>query len=254
MAEQTGIEWCDHTFNPWWGCVRVSPACQHCYAETFAKRTGNAVWGVDAPRRFFGTKHWQEPHKWNAAAKRAGVRRKVFCASMADVFEDRPDLVDPRADLFVTISETPDLDWLLLTKRPENIARLMPPYFGGRVWPNVWLGTTAENQEYADARIPYLLESPAVIRFVSYEPALGPVDFSRFLHGYPFTATLNWIIAGGESGYGFRPPDPQWFVAARDAAVAGGAAFYFKQWGGIRPKSNGALLDGVEWKQFPRVA
>lgn len=243
MSEKTGIEWTDHTFNPWWGCVRVSPACQHCYAETFAKRTGNAVWGVDAPRRFFGAKHWQEPYRWDAAAKRDGVRRKVFCASMADVFEDRPDLVEARAELFVVISETQNLDWLLLTKRPENIARLMPPYFRGAVWPNVWLGTTVENQEYADIRLPHLIDVPAVVHFVSYEPALGPVRFEDW--------PLEWIIAGGESGPGFRSPNPDWFRAVRDGCERDGTAFFFKQWGGLRPKTGGASLDGIEYKQFP---
>lgn len=254
MGQQTGIEWTDHTFNPWWGCVRVSPACQHCYAETFAKRTGNAVWGVEAPRRMFGAKHWQEPAKWNRAAAAAGVRRKVFCASMADVFEDRLDLIEPRGHLFGLIEATPMLDWLLLTKRPENIARLFPSDWRARRRDNVWLGTTVENQAYADARIPHLLAVPAVVHFVSYEPALGPVDFRKWTEGYPFVPTLDWIIAGGESGAGFREPDPEWFRDVRDVCAGRGVAFFFKQWGGLRPKTGGAALDGIEWKQFPRVA
>lgn len=245
MGEQTGIEWTDHTFNPWWGCVRVSPACQHCYAETFAKRTGNAVWGVDAPRRFFGDKHWQEPEKWNRAAAAVSVRRKVFCASMADVFEDRDDLLDARGRLFGLIEATRSLDWLLLTKRPENIVRLLPSDWLAHGPRNLWLGTTVENQEYADLRLPHLLEAPAAVRFVSYEPALGPVDF------HPWAEGLDWIIAGGESGVGFRTPEPQWFRDVRDQCQRHGLGFFFKQWGGLRPKAGGAELDGQTWKQFP---
>ena len=120
MSERTAIGWCDHTFNPWWGCQRVSDGCARCYAEAMAKRTGNPVWGPGA-RRFFGEKHWQEPVRWNAAAERLSVRRRVFCGSMCDVFEDRPDLVEPRGRLWRLIRATPHLDWLLLTKRPENI-------------------------------------------------------------------------------------------------------------------------------------
>jgi protein gp37 len=246
MGQQTGIEWTDHTFNPWWGCVRVSPACQHCYAETFAKRTGNAVWGVEAPRRMFGDKHWQEPAKWNRAAAAAGVRRKVFCASMADVFEDRPDLIDPRGRLFGLIEATPMLDWLLLTKRPENIARLLPSDWLTHPKRNVWLGTTVENQEYAEKRLAHLSAVRAEVRFVSYEPALGPVDFSAWIDD------LDWIIAGGESGPGFRQPEPKWFRDVRDQCALSGVGFFFKQWGGLRPKTGGAALDGVEWKQVPR--
>lgn len=219
MSENTKIEWCDHTFNPWWGCEKISPACAHCYAEGFAKRTGNAVWGKLAPRRFFGEKHWEEPLKWNAAAEKAGTRPRVFCASMADVFEEREDLVVPLARLMDLIRRTPNLDWLLLTKRPGNWwARLfgegeegegtvleffrrlgrsgMP---GTRGWEmlewladwaqnrpphNVWIGTTVEDQTRADERIPELLRIPARVRFLSCEPLLGPVDLSgaRLVH------------------------------------------------------------------------
>jgi len=126
VGTSTAIGWTDHTFNPWWGCERVSPGCQHCYAETFAKRTGNAVWGKAAPRRFFGPKHWAEPVKWNAAAAARGVPELVFCASMADVFEPRDDLNAERARLFELIEQTPFLIWQLLTKRPEAVTELAP--------------------------------------------------------------------------------------------------------------------------------
>lgn len=127
MGKDTGITWTDSTFNPWWGCEKVSPGCTNCYAATFDKRVGGDHWGAKAGRRFFGDKHWREPEKWNRDAAKSGERHRVFCASMADVFEDRDDLVQPRIRLFHLISETPNLDWLLLTKRPENIRR----FYGG---------------------------------------------------------------------------------------------------------------------------
>ena len=153
------IEWCHHTFNPWWGCVKISPGCAHCYADSFATRTGHDVGGPDAPRRFFGDKHWQEPLKWNEEAKAAGEPQRVFCASMADVFEDRPDLDDARFRLMELIDVTPWLRWLLLTKRPQNITPLMKRITNGNFpeafnfrdhMPNVWIGTTVEDQARAD--------------------------------------------------------------------------------------------------------
>lgn len=264
MGAQTGISWADHTFNPWWGCEKVSPACAHCYAETFSKRIGLKVWGPESERRFFGPHHWNEPLRWNKAAEKAGVRRRVFCASMADVFEDRPDLVQARADLFLTIEDTPWLDWLLLTKRPENIRRLLPGWWNGRPWPNVWLGTTVENQHFADERIPHLLAVPAVVRFLSVEPMLGPINLREMagrddwhidaLDTPDPTCRIHWVIAGGESGAQHRPSDPYWFRGLRDQCVSAGVAFHFKQWGGQNPKANGRELDGREWNEFPTVA
>jgi protein gp37 len=152
MGKNSHIEWTHHTFNPWWGCAKVSPACQHCYAEAWAKRVGARVWGAKAPRRFFGNDHWNEPLKWNSEAKKNRIRYRVFCASMADVFEDRIDLDLWRARLWDLIDATPYLDWLLLTKRPESVEKLSR---WGAVWPaNVWLGTTVENQECAEKRLP----------------------------------------------------------------------------------------------------
>lgn len=180
MGEKSSIEWTDHTFNPWWGCTRVSPGCVHCYAETFDKRVhgkDRAHWGVKAGRRFFGDKHWNEPLRWNASAAKAGVRERVFCASMADVFEDRPELVEHRARLFALILATPSLDWLLLTKRPEKMVRLAEEAGWEGDWPsNVWAGCTVEDQQRADERIPELLLVPAAVRFLSCEPLIGAVD------------------------------------------------------------------------------
>ena len=277
MAKNSSIEWTHHTFNPWWGCVKVSPACQHCYAETFSKRTGHGVWGQNSPRRFFGEQRWDEPIQWNAEAVATGERRRVFCASMADVFEERADLVPWRGKLWDTIKQTPMLDWLLLTKRPENIGEMVP---WTNDWPeNIWLGTTVETQKYVDERLPHLLKHKSKFRFLSCEPMLGEVDLkhwieannSKGLHG------IDWIIAGGESGSGARPMNPNWACKLRDQALSKGVAFHFKQWGQWAPsdhlapgytgkatvidgvemirlkskKNVGRSLDGTTWDEFP---
>lgn len=261
MGQTTAIEWADATFNPWWGCTRVSEACQHCYAEAFAKRTGHDVWGKGSERRFFGDKHWNEPLQWNANAERDGVRRRVFCASMADVFEDHPELPAQRDRLWRLIEETPNLDWLLLTKRPENVARMVPLEWLGD-WPaHAWLGTTVETQRWADVRIPLLLDVPARIHFLSCEPLLGPVvlrpewtelEIQAFGAGslacFP---RIDWVIAGGESGPKHRPSDPAWFRSLRDQCVDASILFLFKQWGGRTPKAGGRELDGETWSEVP---
>lgn len=282
MGETTAIGWTDHTFNPWWGCVKVSPACNNCYAEAFAKRTGNDVWGKTADRRFFGEKHWNEPLKWARKAEAEGVRRRVFCASMADVFEDRRDLDDARAQLWDLIGVCHSLDWLLLTKRPENVERLVPPWWADCGWPiNIWLGTTVEDQKRAEERIPVLAAIPAHTRFLSCEPLLGPLDLSRWLHlewmdalgpfdapasfrgdggwGREMFATLNgrcpsidWVIVGGESGPGHRLLNLAYARDLVDQAAAAEVACFFKQVGGRTPSAGGDQLDGRTWKEFPR--
>jgi protein gp37 len=270
MAKDSRIEWTHHTFNPWWGCVKVSPACANCYAETWAHRLGAKLWGRTAPRRFFTDDHWKHPFRWNAEAKRDGERRRVFCASMADVFEVRAELNSWRARLWPLIEQTQWLDWLLLTKRPKNVARMTP---WGAHWPeNVWLGTTAENQKHADLRIPELLELPARIHFISSEPLLGSLSIAKW-------KGIDWLIAGGESGHHARPTDPEWVRSLRDECRDSGVAFHFKQWGhwapelphGITPRQKvllstgdgvrtlygvgksaaGRVLDGRTWDQFP---
>ena len=254
MAEKTGISWTDHTFNPWWGCVRVSEACRHCYAETFANRVGQKVWGVQAERRFFGDKHWNEPRKWNAAAEAARQRRRVFCASMADVFEAREDLDVHRTRLWRLIEATPAIDWLLLTKRPENIAMMLPPTWVSAPRLNVWLGTTAEDQESADARTPQLLQVPAVVHFLSVEPMLGPITLRNWLGGTP---AISWVITGGESGPGYRQMDQRWVRDLRDECIEAGRAFFHKQGSGLRAGVDPWVEepDGSRWKweQFPRT-
>lgn len=264
MGEVTKIQWTDHTFNPWWGCAKVSEGCRGCYAEAFAKRTGHAIWGEKAERRFFGDKHWAEPLKWERAAKEAGRPAFVFCASMADVFEDRPDLAPQRARLHALVRDTPHLVWLLLTKRPENADRLWgqahyDAFNGadslGPTWAlNVWLGTTAEDQDNARERIPDLLEAHAAVRFVSAEPLLGPLDLRPWLglecvheDGYreydtnawicrqcEETPILDWVIVGGESGAKARPFDMDWARTIIRQCRDAGVAPFFKQ-AGRRP-------------------
>ncbi len=275
MAKNSKIEWTNHTFNPWWGCSRVSPACDHCYAETWAKRVGQDLWGKEAPRRFFGDTHWSEPLKWQKEAKQFNERRRVFCASMADVFEDRSDLDSSRLRLWQLIERTPNLDWLILTKRPQKIKKLSP-WAEGAIWPpNIWLGTTVENQKFAKLRLPHLLKHKTSVHFVSCEPLLGHIDLSEWLLS---EQKLNWIIAGGESGPGARPMDPEWARSLRDQAKKHKAAFHFKQWGHWSPlvpeerkpnktilmptganmgwqnkKNAGRELDGCVHNEFPIV-
>ena len=236
MSENSKIEWTHHTFNPWWGCVRVSPACKYCYAESLAKRYGHDVWGVGSERRFMSDDTWARPLKWNAATEAAGERARVFCASMADVFEDRRNLDEARLRLWRLIEATPWLDWLLLTKRPEMIAELAP---WGAEWPhNVWIGTTVEDQRRADERLPLLAKIPAAVRFISAEPLLGRLDLT------PWLDDLDWVIAGGESGGKSRPSSPSWFHALLDQCMRAGIAFHFKQWGNWSPGGPGKAKAG----------
>lgn len=255
---KTTIEWADYSFNPWWGCVEVSPACDHCYARTFATRLGFDIWGKDAPRRFFGDAHWDEPRKWNRLAKPSGIRPRVFCASMADVLERRTDLVAPRARLWALIEECDQLDWLLLTKRPGNFRTMVPKRWmteGG--WPaHVWPGTTVENRQQLLLRAPVLCKVPSLHKFLSIEPLLedlvptnGDDDFGMFLvTGWtepPYLDHITWVIAGGESGNQARPPHPEWFRRIRDACERYGTPFLFKQWGEWTPGENVERTSGT---------
>lgn len=228
MGENSSIEWTDHTFNPWWGCAKVSPACDNCYAELWAKRMGHQIWGGQAKRRFFTDHHWKEPLTWNEDAQAAKRRRRVFCASMADVFERKAELNASRERLWKLIAATPWLDWLLLTKRPQNIEQMVP---WGKKWPdNVWLGTTVENQTYAEKRLPLLLKHPAAVRFLSCEPLLGPIDLRPWFRKRGLQP-INWVIAGGESGPGARAMHPDWPKGLLHQCQEWVVPFHFKQWG-----------------------
>jgi protein gp37 len=208
MGEKSKIEWTDHTFNPWIGCQHVSPGCDHCYAEAqnnFRKWNGGS-WGPHAPRMRTSDANWKKPIKWNADGKsfekEHGHRPRVFCASLADVFDNQAPSAW-RDDLFALIRECRRLDWLMLTKRPENILKMLPSDWGGG-YRNVWLGVTTEDQRWFDRRWKHLQNIPAATKFISYEPAIGPL---RLPKQGPFP---DWLISGGESGGGARPLRPWW--------------------------------------------
>jgi len=246
MGETTGIAWAHHTFNPWWGCVEVSAACDHCYARDFSKRLGLDVWGKDAPRRFFDDKHWDLPMRWNRKAERAGERRRVFCASMADVLETREDVVgrqlaEARQRLWFIIAHTPALDWLLLTKRPQNYARVVPTDILSL--PNVWPGTTVEHADYlwrAQALLDLACAGP---RWISYEPVLGPL---------PATPGIGWYIVGGESGPVHRALELTWLAEFVGGCRALGIPLFVKQDSGRRPGQQGRIPDELWVQEFPR--
>jgi protein gp37 len=288
MTENSKIVWTDHTFNAWIGCTKVSPACDHCYAESgFGKRFG-IEWGHDKPRRLTAESNWRKPLTWDRQAAASGTRARVFANSLSDVFDAEVDNAW-RDRLMALIAVTPNLDWMLLTKRPkvardyltadpvglqdwinararEMFHRPDVPEVGSLPLPNLWLGTTAENQKMADHRIPLLLDTPAARHFVSCEPLLGPVDLDVAWHGesalsaecwgdcgwcaagYPplhncrkklssfqDRSGLDLVIAGGESGPGARPSHPDWFRSLRDQCAASGTEFMFKQWGDWLP-------------------
>lgn len=271
MAENSNIEWTHHTFNPWMGCTKVTAGCKHCYAEAMMDtRLGKVQWGPQGTRVVTSRANWQLLLKWDRAAAKAGEKHRVFCASLADVFEDNRVVVDPdglfndldsvRQALWILIESTPNLIWLLLTKRPENIRGMVPPSWLER-WPeNVWTGTSPCDQETADLLVPRLLEVPGQ-HFLSCEPLLGAVDFNRFFGLQPGKVwadclcdeidpsdkpclvceckksmnPIDWVICGGESGPGARPMHPDWARGLRDQCVAAGVPFFFKQWGEFAP-------------------
>ena len=246
---KTTIEWTDYTFNPWHGCFKVSEGCKHCYAETLSKRFGRDIWGPASTteRRFFGEKHWSEPYGWQAQALAQHTRFRVFCASMADVFEEHPQLPPHRQKLWNLIHDTPQLDWLLLTKRPENVATMVPTAWMKLGFPdNVQIGTSVENQERAEERVPLLLPLPARVHFLSCEPLLEYV----YLQPH-WLAHLEWVIAGAESGPGARPMNRAWVRSLRDQCQTAKVAFFFKQDATNGHKIPLPMLDGKVWNEFP---
>lgn len=255
MAENTKIEWAHHTFNPWEGCTKVGPGCDHCYAERRNNRFHGGNWGPGAPRRRTSPANWGKPYRWNRQAAELGKRYRVFCASLADVFDNE---VDPawRTDLFQLIRETPHLDWLLLTKRIGNVAGMLPDDWG-KGWPNVWLGATVVNQAEADRDIPKLLSTPASLRWLSMEPLLGSVSLPWLRYGLldqDAYDIIDWVVAGGESGPSARPMHPDWARSLRDQCAEASTPFLFKQWGEFRPAMDPGGLDdaikGIPWYVF----
>lgn len=250
MADNSNIEWTDHTYNPWIGCTKISEACDNCYAETWDKRNlhdKDYHWGAHAPRKRNGPDTLNAPHRWQNKAAREGTRFRVFVASLADVFDNHPSIEQSwRDDLWDVIRNCPDLDFQLLTKRPQNIERYLPSDWG-EGYHNVWLGTTVENQTVAD-RLNALTKIPAAVRFISCEPLLGHIDLS------PHIGRLDWVIAGGESSKLYRSAHIDWFRTLRDQCQASGTAFLFKQWDGPTTtlvKAKGRELDGIVHSQFP---
>lgn len=276
MADTTSIEWCDHTWSPWEGCQKVSPGCDHCYAEARNQRFAKgANWGPGAPRR--RTVDWSKPERWNKQAAKSGQRLRVF-PSLCDPFDNEvPDLW--REELLGLIATTPHLDWLLLTKRVGNVSKMLK----AEAWkhlPNVWLGSTVVNQEEADRDIPKLLAVPARVRFLSIEPMLGAIDLRHLNDGReideidslkpwtweqeveawsgtapeweddfedwfgkkpagltgPMHERIDWVICGGESGPHARPMHPDWARSLRDQCAAASVPFLFKQWGEWAPE------------------
>lgn len=320
--ENSAISWTTHTFNPWRGCTKVGEGCKHCYADTLSKRNPGTlgIWGPKGTRVVAAEAQWKLPGNWNfKAAMDAGTAKKlgdspperprVFCASLADVFEDwAGSMVDAsgipvkakgpwkcceeshaitmanaRLRLFRLIFETPNLDWLLLTKRPENITRFIADGMN-RAWgipnkhspfaqwmedwltnhkvpANVWIGTSVENQATADERIPHLLKVPAAVRFLSCEPLLGPVQF-RNVPGFNLAGSAGqeltrnlWVIVGGESGSGARPMEESWADSIRMQCQIAGVPFFMKQLGGTKDKRHDieTFPMALRKREFPQV-
>jgi protein gp37 len=248
VGADSKIEWTDHTFNPWIGCTRVSPGCDHCYAESMANRYGWAKWGQGEKRRRTSEANWLAPLRWDVKAKAVGRRLKVFCASLADVFDNEvPE--EWRADLFHLIERTPNLDWLLLTKRIGNVPKMTD--WRDEPHDNVWLGISVVNQEEADRDIPKLQAIPARVHFLSCEPLLGAIDFRKVPGFNRVNTNLYgwWVIVGGESGAGARMMDPEWARGLRDLCSAGHVPFFMKQMTKKAP-----IPDDLMVRQFPFYA
>ena len=249
MAENSKIEWTDHTFNPWMGCTKVSPACDNCYAEALMDgRYGRVQWGVGKPRVRTAPSNWSKVRKWNRDALASGERPFVFCASLADVFDNE---VDPawRADLFALIRETPALVYLLLTKRVGNVARMV--YEAHTTMPgNVAIGATMANQEEYDRdrmKLARLKEiAPPLFTFGSFEPLLGPIILDKY--------APDWVIVGGESGANARPMNLEWARSLRRQSADLGRVFNFKQVGGRGADKGGHTLDGLTFFDRPKMA
>ncbi len=268
MAHGSKIEWTDHTFNPWTGCTKVSPGCDHCYAEAWAKRSGLVQWG-NHPRKRTTSDYWKSPRIWNRNSEHFeavhGHRQRVFCASLADVFDNKVDS-NWRSDLFELIESTPRLDWLLLTKRPSNIEEMLPSNWGDG-YSNVWLGLTAEDQTAFDQRWNHLANIPAVTRFVSYEPAIGRLS----INGVKLLP--DWLIVGGESGARARRARPDWVRSIISECQRLGVKPFMKQWGTYSSNplvselgfsedearaidgygKGGSMVDGQIVREFPKT-
>lgn len=250
MSLNSAIEWTDATWNPTTGCDRVSPGCDHCYALTLAKRLqamGNPRYQRDGNPRTSGpgfslTIHpdkLDEPYRWRKP-------RRVFVDSMSDLFHASVPAEFIHA-VFDVMTDLPQHHFQILTKRPRRMLAVASAWYresGRAVAPNVWLGTSVEDQKWADKRVPLLREVPATIRFLSCEPLLGPIRLQDL-------RDIDWVIVGGESGWNARPMSVEWVRSLRDQCRGTGVAFFFKQWGGRTPKAGGRTLDGKTWDEYP---
>lgn len=242
MGDKSAISWTHATFNPWEGCVKVSEECSNCYAAARDERFHNGEnWGKDAGRFHHAPAYWRQPYAWDRAALAAGERRRVFCGSLCDIMEDRPDLTAARNETFRISAETKYLDWLFLTKWPQNFSKFLPDYP-----PHWWLGTTVGVKKSL-WRIDAIRDLPARVKFLSIEPLLedlGKID----LRG------ISWVICGAESGQGARPMNRDWARSVRDQAVEQGARFFYKQEAVMGVKVVSPMLDGRQWLEFPEAA
>jgi len=260
MGSKTGIEWTDATWNPTTGCDKVSPGCDNCYAMRDAKRlkaAGVRAYQTDGkpPRSGPGfgfamhADRLDQPRRWRDP-------RRIFVNSMSDLFHESMTL-GFLTDVFQVMADCQRHTFQILTKRHRRMHRVLAGGWPGSMCsgalaehraeplPNVWLGVSVEDQQWAATRIPWLLTTPAAVRWLSMEPLLGPVDLT------PWIDRLDWVVVGGESGPGWRPIDPAWARDLRDQCVAAGVPFHFKQWSGHRPKSLGRELDGRTWDEYP---
>lgn len=256
---KTKIEWCDYSFNPWWGCIKVSPGCEHCYMYAWVKRMGYgstkpAITGPakTTERRLFRPAHWAQPLAWDKAAQAAGVRERVFCASMGDVFEEHAQLVQERHQLWCLIDSTPNLDWLVLTKRPQNVMDMVPSHWRDRFPSNVWLGVSVEDQQRAEERIPILLNIPAQLRFLSCEPLLERITLDPWVR----SGRLHWVIVGGESGGQARPFSTWWARRMATQCLFAGVPYFVKELGSNPQDSSGRSIKlhdykGADWDEWP---
>jgi len=222
---ETNIEWAEFTYNPWIGCVKVSAACDNCYAAAWAKRTGESRLFEGDPPRLISKISWNKPYKWNRQAEEAGKRQRVFCASLADVFDDRVPW-QWREDLWTVVSETTWLDWLILTKRPENMAAMLPENFP-RGMGHVWLGVTVEDKDTFTKRIPILREIPAAHKFISCEPLLGNIPTTQV--SIRKLKDFDVVIVGGETGANARYMEPVWALRILWQCQKAGTPFFMKQ-------------------------
>jgi len=233
--EQSKIAWTDHTFNPWIGCAHVSEGCRNCYAEkqNAVYTTWNGgKWGPGAPRKVTSDDNWHNPVRWDRAAKAQGKRAKVFCASLADVFDPEAP-VEARERLWKLILQTPNLDWLILTKRPENFETMLPSNWA--LYHNVWLGVSVENKKYGYPRVDILRRTPAVVRFLSCEPLLEDISDVN-LDG------IDWVICGGESGSHSREFQLEWARVLRDRCDKENKVFFMKQLGAFATENSVPLV------------